>query len=325
MHNTFRIILILFLFTGLLTPVYIFAQEKQLPNAGFVSQNIWYSKKNFFAGDSVIIHAVITSDGEYNFLGTVKFYDNKKLLGSTDFSIKKGVYVEDAKIKWVSTFGDHNINALISNSRIFVNGKYISIVVSNNKSIANKSFVDMDTDGDKIGNREDLDDDGDGISDKEELKNGTDPLKKNINKTVNLKTVDVKSKVSSDFNTPNFSNNNKSFGETVGKLSNVAKGSVLPAISKITKKIFKVTEIARNMQEKFADKKIVKVRESIAKEKEKRGDKKKGSGARTPFNYASLLALTFLSYTSKYSALYYGLIGIAILYFIIILWKRWRR
>ncbi len=320
MNNKFRIVLILFLFIGLLSPIYIFAQEKQLPNAGFVSQNIWYSKKNFFAGDSVIIHAVITSDGEYDFLGTVKFYDNKKLLGSTDFSIKKGVYVEDTKIKWIATFGDHNINALISNSRILVNGKYVSIVVSNDKSIANKYFVDMDTDGDKIGNKEDTDDDGDGISDKEELKNGTDPLKKEIKNVNATNNRDVKVSETSDVS------DGVSFSSVARKVGDVAKDSVLPMASQVAQKVFAVTEIARNTQEKFADKKIIKVRENIAKEKEKekRGDKKKGASARTPFNYASLLALTFLSYTSKYSVLYYGLIGIAILYFIIIFWKRWR-
>ena len=37
-------------------------------------------------------------------------------------------------------------------------------------------FVDLDTDGDRVGNTKDLDDDNDGLLDEEELKIGTNPL-----------------------------------------------------------------------------------------------------------------------------------------------------
>jgi hypothetical protein len=316
MFKIFYKVSLLFLLIGLFGPVYLHADEKRLPNAGFVSQNIWYSEQEFFAGDNVFVHAVIKSDGEYDFLGTVRFYDNEELLGSTDFNIKKGLYVGDTKIEWVATNGEHNISAKILNSRIVVKGEEIPILVSDSESASSKSFVDLDTDGDGIGNKEDLDDDGDGLSDIEELKLGTNPLVKDVKK---IETDGVAPHTGSSHDDVFVSN-------TIEIASNAAKGNIIPVAKSVAQKVFKATEIARNTQQKFANEKIVKVKEAILdNDKNKDKAKEKGFDARTPFNYTSLLALTFLSYTSKYSFLYYGLIGLAVLYFMIILWRRWRR
>jgi len=304
----FHIILIVSI--SVMFPVYIFAQEQQLPNAGFVSQNIWYSEQEFFAGDEVTIHAVITSGGEYDFSGIVKFYDGRNLIGTADFLIKSGIYVKDVQIDWTATYGNHSINAVISDSKIMVEGKEVSIAVSNSEAKNQDSFIDLDTDGDNIGDKEDLDDDGDGILDEEELKNGTDPLKKDAT------TGDIPTETSS-----------ASAATPLANIVQKTSDNVLPVASSVAQKVFTATESARDAQKKFADKTIVKVKESIVEEKEKkeRGEVKDGFNARTPFNYTSLLALTFLSYTSKYTILYYGLIGLAFIYFIIILWRRWRR
>ncbi len=315
MIKIFYKISILFLFIAVLSPAYVFAEGKKLSNTGFVSQNIWYSEQKFFAGDNILIHAVIKSSGEYDFLGIVKFYDDKKLLDSTKFYIKKGEYVGDAKIKWVATVGYHNISAQILNSKIIINGEEVSILVTDSESISSKSFVDLDTDGDGIGNKEDLDDDGDGVSDVEELKLGTDPLKKDVKKT-KTENIALKKLPNSD---------NVPLSSRIEDVKKVANGSVLPVVKSVARKVFDATEIARKKQGEFSNKKILKVKKEILKEKKDNKPKKDGFDARTPFNYTSLLALTFLSYTSKYLFLYYGLIGLAILYFVVILWRRWRR
>jgi len=304
---------ILIILIAVLYPVHIFAQEQQLPNVGFVSQNIWYSEQKFFANDKIVIHAVITSSGEYDFSGIVKFYDGRNLIGTSDFLIKTGVYVKDVQINWNATYGNHSINAVISDSKIVVEGKEVLIAVSNSEAKGKDSFVDFDTDGDRIGDMEDLDDDGDGISDEEELRMGTDPLKKEI----------VNNEVTEAYNT----STTTSLNSIVQKAGDVAENSVLPVASSVAQKAFALTEDARNAQKKFADKKIVKVREDIAEEKKKKESgemEEDGFNTRTPFKYTSLLALTFLSYTSRYAVLYYGLMGIAVIYFLLILWRRWR-
>ena len=164
----FLIILVLFL-----TAHIVLAQDSL--NAGFVD-GLWYSKTPFFAGEEVRIYTVIQNQSGFDIIGTVKFFNNDKLLSQSDFSIVNGRLIEKWA-DWKPSQGKHNISVKISNTKKIEIGKEPEAInLAAYTSITEAHDIDLDTDGDGIGNKDDLDDDNDGLSDVEENKNGTNPL-----------------------------------------------------------------------------------------------------------------------------------------------------
>lgn len=168
---------ILLFFTATFVPVY--AVDTSLKNAGFLPSNIWYSRSPFFAGDSVRIYTIIFNGSSEDLVGNVEFFDNNTLIGKSDFSLASGGRTRDVWIDWVAKDGKHVITARLSEVyAVDVGGKKRPIVLENVETAKNEIVVDIDTDKDGIGNKDDLDDDNDTVSDIDEIKNGTDPLKK---------------------------------------------------------------------------------------------------------------------------------------------------
>lgn len=155
------------------------AAEEPIKNAGFVPANIWYSKDPFFAGDKIRIYTIIFNGSSYDLEGTVEFLDNGALVGKSSFSISGGGRVRDVWVDYKAKEGKHVLSARITSvTASLAGGSKRGIVLDNGESGKSEREVDLDTDGDNVGNKGDLDDDNDAVVDIEEIRNGTDPLKK---------------------------------------------------------------------------------------------------------------------------------------------------
>lgn len=86
-------------------------------------------------------------------------------------SVKANTY-DDVFVDYKFKAGTYDIEAKIINTNIPDDNS------ENNKVVRKSYFVDLDTDGDNIGNKKDIDDDNDGLSDEEEFKIGTDSKKR---------------------------------------------------------------------------------------------------------------------------------------------------
>ncbi|MBI3634155.1 MAG: thrombospondin type 3 repeat-containing protein [Candidatus Yonathbacteria bacterium] len=172
-----KFLLFLLLITGNIS--FARAASEPIKNAGFIPANIWYSKDPFFAEEKIRIYTIIFNGSAYDLEGTVEFLDNGALVGKTPFSLAGGGRVRDVWIDWKAVSGKHIMTAQITHTTASLAGatKH-AIVLDNTETGKSERIVDMDTDGDGIGNTEDLDDDNDGVPDITELQNGTDPLKK---------------------------------------------------------------------------------------------------------------------------------------------------
>jgi hypothetical protein len=161
---------------GMTLALPLFAQET-ISNAGIIPSNIWFSEESFFADDQIRIYTIIYNESSSDLSGTLTFFDADSPIDSVQFSIAKN-RVQDIWIDWIATGGDHDVSASITEAKASTpGGETTTVALQNNKTGSRKKFVDLDTDGDKVGNLEDPDDDGDGLSDEEELRLGTDPLK----------------------------------------------------------------------------------------------------------------------------------------------------
>ncbi|MEA2112895.1 MAG: hypothetical protein U9P50_02895 [Patescibacteria group bacterium] len=144
-------------------------------NAGFVD-GLWYSKTPFFAGEEIRIYTVIQNQSGFDIIGTVKFFNDDKLLSQSDFSIVDGRLIEKWA-DWKPSQGQHDISVKLSNTKKIEIGKNPEpIELAAYTSIVETHEIDLDTDGDGVGNKDDLDDDNDGISDIEEKEAGTNSL-----------------------------------------------------------------------------------------------------------------------------------------------------
>ena len=144
-------------------------------NAGFVS-GLWFSSNDFFAGDNVRIYSAIQNNSGFDIVGKIQFFDNEEIIGEAEFSALNGRLVEKWA-DWSVKRGDHNIYVKLTDTKkALIGGGFESINLAFDASPVDKRFIDLDTDGDKIGDAIDTDDDNDGLSDEEEKVLGTDSL-----------------------------------------------------------------------------------------------------------------------------------------------------
>lgn len=148
----------------------MYAQEF---NAGFV-QGLWYSDK-VFAEKTVRVYVAIRNNTGSDLTGTVEFFDNDKRIERNNVSALDGRIIE-SWADWKPSYGEHTLSATLSRIELHQVGSSTKAVEVTAALAEDIIFVDFDTDGDGIGNKDDIDDDGDGISDEVEEKNGTNPL-----------------------------------------------------------------------------------------------------------------------------------------------------
>lgn len=170
------------LFLTLCSTSFAYGADAPIKNAGFVPSNIWYSKEPFFAGEKIRVYTIIFNGSSYDLEGVVEFLDNGEPIGKTNFSLSGGGRVRDVWVDWTAKEGKHSMTARIASTTASTAGGAKRIIALEN-TVTGKSerTVDLDTDGDGVGNIDDLDDDNDSVSDVDELRNGTEPLKKDSN------------------------------------------------------------------------------------------------------------------------------------------------
>jgi hypothetical protein len=132
--------------------------------------DITFSRDEPVEGDSVRAFARVFNIGDTDVYGFVIFLDNgKEIADPQPISVKMNTY-DDVFINWLVKSGVHTIQAKIIGTNISDEDS------GNNTAVRNDYFVDLDTDGDKIGNKKDDDDDNDGLTDEKEFAVGTDSL-----------------------------------------------------------------------------------------------------------------------------------------------------
>lgn len=134
--------------------------------------DISFSPSELILGDATRIYATILNKGERDVEGIARFYDHDTLIGAKAFSVRANTRPEDAWVRWSpSGYGDHTIRVVLDNDPGYVDGN-----LSDNAAMVT-AFVDRDTDGDGVPDRQDDDRDNDGLLNSEEASLGTDPLR----------------------------------------------------------------------------------------------------------------------------------------------------
>jgi len=108
-----KILFILLFLTGCTS--FVYAKELPVNNAGFIPENIWYSKEPFYDGETVRIYTIIFNGSVYDISGSVEFFDNGNIIDETNFSLASGGRVQDVWVNWKATLGTHTITAQITN------------------------------------------------------------------------------------------------------------------------------------------------------------------------------------------------------------------
>lgn len=144
-------------------------------NAGFI-EGLWYSDSPVFADKTVRVYAAIRNNTGADLTGRIEFYDNDELIARQNVSALSGRIVE-SWADWEPSAGHHTLRATLSRTELHQVGAGAQPIEVISASAEDSIYVDLDTDGDGVGNQDDADDDGDGYSDEEERDNGTNPLK----------------------------------------------------------------------------------------------------------------------------------------------------
>ncbi len=193
-------------------------------NSGFVN-GIWYSNNPFFAGQTVRVYTVIYNNNPFDIRGVVEFKDGAQIIGANQLTILSG-RTGEAWVDWTAAFGEHQLSASVNKAEKLEIGKTPIPMEWTNSVLADQPFVDIDTDGDGIGDRTDPDDDNDDISDEKEAKNGTNPLISDdiTTPTTNQTSINPLNNLLSGLNT--LTSNSSSVKQLVGgeKISSLANG-----------------------------------------------------------------------------------------------------
>lgn len=157
--------------TAILLPVILFAFDSLAKtDLSLTATDIVLSKDEPLAGQVIRIFARVFNLGDTDVYGFVVFLDNgKEMADPQPISAKANTY-DDVFIDWRASNGSHDIQANIITTNLSDEN------MANDKAIYENYFVDLDTDGDGIGNNKDTDDDNDGLTDGQEIALGTDSL-----------------------------------------------------------------------------------------------------------------------------------------------------
>lgn len=129
-------------------------------NIGFIQGNIWYSPDPFFLGQTVRLYSAVFNGSSNDIVGTVEFYADAAPIGTTNFTAASGGKLQEVWVDWKAVGGDHTISAKIIRAAISRAGQPDEpIAVANAVSGESVRFIDADTDGDGIGDRQDTKDD----------------------------------------------------------------------------------------------------------------------------------------------------------------------
>ncbi|NQV93073.1 hypothetical protein HQ403_01070 [Candidatus Kaiserbacteria bacterium] len=287
------LIILLFIIS---TPVFAAVDSTQV---GFVDSSIWFDHEPFFSGQEVRVYTTLANSSNADFKGIVEFYDGGSAIGNANVTLERNGGFQVLWVDWIPQEGDHVVGVQITEATLTPPGGEPESVVYKNKSTALSRFIDTDTDGDGIGNKEDIDDDGDGIVDTED----SEPLvKKNAVATEDSSTKE---------------NLEEKSTEALSKIGEFAS-STSPKIIAGVKETLNTIEEFRISQNNNVTRKLKEVKQKIDEdqvgfENAPEGEGKKKNG---PFNQLQLLALTTAGYTLSHTIAFY-IAGILALYVLI--------
>ncbi len=150
---------------GLLQPGQVWAKV----DLGMQPSDISFSTNSFVAGQKATVYVKVRSYGDEDASGMVNLYLNNELLAA-------GLAVSVVSSEPDTVYAEFTVPT--KNFKIWVDLKAVLPVdsqLSNNNAITSEQTIDIDTDGDGIGDTKDNDDDNDGLSDTEEVRLGTNP------------------------------------------------------------------------------------------------------------------------------------------------------
>jgi len=295
MKNILIIVLVLFFtFTAFVSA------SVDINNVGFVNSSLWFDREPFFSGEKVRMYTTIANSSSSDFEGVVEFYEGKTLLNKDSVKLERNGDFQVVWADWTPKEGNYEISVKISNVKLTALGGESQSVEYDKEPVIVSRFIDTDTDGDLLGNKEDLDDDNDGIKDNED----ENPLISDIKVNDNLETDSVRENI-----------NDKST-DLLLKIGEIAS-STTPKIASAIEGAFSEIEEFRIQQSDNVDKKIKQVKQKIAEDNVGSdeisiGEEKKKND---PFNQLQLLALTTAGYTLSHKIAFY-IVGIFILYLI---------
>ena len=132
--------------------------------------DITFSKEEPLAGDKVRVFARVFNVGDVDVYGFVIFSINdKEMADPQPISVKINTY-DDVFVDWIVKTGNFNVQAKIAATNPQDEN------LANDVAVRENYLVDLDSDGDGLGDSKDLDNDNDGLTDEEELVLGTDPF-----------------------------------------------------------------------------------------------------------------------------------------------------
>lgn len=272
-------------------------------HVGFVDSSLWFDREPFFAGQEVRVYTTLANSSTADFNGVVEFYNGEETIGSANVTLERNGGFQVLWADWTPEEGNHRVSVKITEAFLTPEGgKPEQVTYGNESSYSLERFIDTDTDGDGIGNKEDTDDDNDGIPDSEDA----EPLVKVAEET-SFEPLSIKENLE-DKST-----------QIISKVGEVAS-STSPKIIAGVEKVIDVVERFRITQSENINKELKQTKQRIKEDQAglEDGDTSEGEEEKknAPFNQLQLLALTAAGYTLSHKIAFY-ITGAFILYFLL--------
>lgn len=292
--NTFFILALLFFF---LLPSFseTVLAAIDAKHVGFVNSSLWFDREPFFSNENVRVYTALANSTPADFNGTIEFYDGDILIGSSEVSLERNGGFEVVWADWTPHEGDHTVRVRIVDAILIPpEGEPIPVTYDEEPSSALSRFVDTDTDGDGVGNRDDTDDDNDGIP------NEKDDMPLVALSLPNSTTGKEEEKDSIRSLAEDLS------GQAVLQIGNVAS-STMPRIVAGVETALEAIEEFRIGQNEKVDARIKTIRERIAEDRAGFEELPQSEEERknAPWNQLELLALTAAGYTLSNRIVFY--------------------
>ena len=280
-----KIGIVLFLILFLLPVVKIYGITS---DAGFIPENIWYSKDPFEEGDKIKIYTLIFNPDSRELSGTVMFFDKTIFLGKKSFAVPpKGV--KDISIDWTAIAGDHTIFGKIENARFLISkDNYEEVYLAKDETEKSKRTVAK-----KIIPKESLEPESNIFNADNITKENTEQNSQieNIKKTIQEKTPDFIAKPISMA-----ANAMENFRENIATTTDEKKEEVKIEIKNLDKNINIILEKVTEPEKKS----------SITK----------------PLKYVELFLLSFASFVFNNKIIFYGILIVIIFLTLRFIWKK---
>lgn len=236
--------------------------------AGFLQNNILYSKDPFFAEEEIKIYTVLYNNTRDYLSGNVLFFDNEEKIGEKKFLLSPETIVKDVYINWKVTEGKHKISAKIEGTSSGINAEARNIEIESIEIIEQEErFADYDTDGDGIGDSEDKDDDNDGLTDNEEKFLGTNPFFKDTDGD-GINDKEDKNPTKYDFKNSDSAKETNNSNEESNVIPDINISNIASSTKSIASGVYNATEEVReNLADKF-DQNSQKIKEEFFAQKE---------------------------------------------------------